>query len=396
MDNFNFHVTTDIRFGKDRLNELPAVLNQFGKKVLVTYGGGSIKKIGLYDRVMAQLKANGNEVFELAGVEPNPRIETVEKGIAICRKEKIDVVLAVGGGSTIDCAKAIAAGTLYAGQAWDMVLERKNFNGPALPLVTILTLAATGSEMNSGAVISNLTTNQKLGFGGPSMLPKASFLDPQNTFSVGKYQTAAGSADIFSHLMENYFKQTVGSDVQDFVAEGLMRTVIKNCPIALKTPTDYDARANLMWASSLALNGLTGNGKLGSWSCHPIEHELSAFYDITHGVGLAILTPRWMEYCLSEATVDKFAQYAWNVWQVDEKVPMMAARMGIQKLYDYFKACDIPMTLPEVGIKDDHKFAVMAEQAVKFNAIKDQAYVSLDEQAVVEILNNCLTESSFV
>lgn len=395
MDNFNFHVTTDIRFGKDRLAELPEVMNQFGKNVLLVYGGGSIKKIGLYDKVMEHLTANGNHVFELAGVEPNPRVETVRKGVEICRKEDIDVLLAVGGGSTIDCAKVVAAATLYEGDAWDMVLQRRKLNGPALPLVTILTLAATGSEMNSGAVISNLSTNQKLGVGSPSMLPKVSFLDPTNTFSVNKYQTAAGSADIFSHLIENYFKRTEGTDVQDSVSEGLMRSVIKNCPIALNYPEDYDARANLMWASTLALNGLTGNGKTGAWSCHPIEHELSAFYDITHGVGLAILTPRWMEYALNDETVDKFAQFAWNVWHVEERVPMMAARIGIQKTYDYFKSCGIPMTLPEVGINEE-KFAVMAQQAVDHNAIKTAAYVPMDVKDVEGILEACLTESSFV
>lgn len=395
MDNFNFHVTTDIRFGKDRLAELPEVMNQFGKNVLLVYGSGSIKKIGLYDKVMEHLTANGNHVFELPGVEPNPRVETVRKGVEICRKENIDVLLAVGGGSTIDCAKVVAAATLYEGDAWDMVLQRRKLNGPALPLVTILTLAATGSEMNSGAVISNLSTNQKLGVGSPSMLPKVSFLDPTNTFSVNKYQTAAGSADIFSHLIENYFKRTEGTDVQDSVSEGLMRSVIKNCPIALKSPEDYDARANLMWASTLALNGLTGNGKTGAWSCHPIEHELSAFYDITHGVGLAILTPRWMEYALNDETVAKFAQFAWNVWKVEERVPMLAARIGIQKTYDYFKSCDIPMTLPEVGINEE-KFAIMAQQAVDHNAIKTAAYVPMDVKDVESILEACLTESSFV
>lgn len=394
MENFNFHVTTDIRFGKDRLNELPAVLNEFGKKVLIVYGGGSIKKNGLYDKVANELKENGNTVFELAGVEPNPRVTTVEKGAEICRKEKVDVILAIGGGSVIDAAKVIAAATFYQGSAWDLVLERKGFDGPALPLVTILTLAATGSEMNTNAVITNWETNEKLGTAGPSMLPKASFLDPQNTFTVNQYQTAAGSADIMSHLIENYFNKTEGTDVQDFVAEGIMRAVIKNCPIALKYPDDYDARANLMWASSLALNGLTGNGKQGSWSCHAIEHELSAFYDITHGIGLAIITPRWMEYVLNEQTAGKLAQFARNVFGVEESVDRMAARMGIQKLYDYFKACKIPMTLPEVGI-DDEKFSLMAKQAVAHSSIATNGYVALDEAAVEEILRQSLVERNF-
>ena len=210
----------------------------------------------------------------------------------MCKENQVDVILAVGGGSTIDCSKAIAAGFYSEEDIWTVIAARKGYTGPALPIVTILTLAATGSEMNAGAVISNLETNQKLGFGGPNMIPKVSFLDPTNTFTVPQNQTAAGSADIFSHLIENYFSISTGADVQDFVSEGLMRTVIKNCPIALENPEDYDARANLMWASSLALNGLTGRGKQGVWSCHPMEHELSAFYDITHGIGLAILTPR--------------------------------------------------------------------------------------------------------
>lgn len=394
MENFKFHVATDVRFGKDRLGELPEVLNQFGKKVLIVYGGGSIKKNGLYDEAVAVLTENGNQIFELSGVEPNPRVETVEKGAEICREENIDVVLAIGGGSVIDCAKVVAAATFYEGSAWNLVLERKGFKGPALPLVTILTLAATGSEMNTNAVITNLTTNEKLGTAGPSMLPKASFLDPQNTFSVNQYQTAAGSADIMSHLLENYFNATTGTDVQDFMAEGLLRAVIKNCPIALKYPDDYDARANLMWASSLALNGLTGSGKAGAWSCHAIEHELSAYYDITHGIGLAIITPRWLEYILNEETAKKIAQFAQNVFGVEERVPRLAARIGIQKLYDYFKACGIPMTLPEVGINEE-KLALMAQKAVEHSAISTNGYVPLQAADIEKILQNSLTESSF-
>ncbi|WP_086349639.1 iron-containing alcohol dehydrogenase [Candidatus Enterococcus clewellii] len=396
MDNFRFYVPTDVRFGKDRLEEeLTDVLDAYGKTVLLAYGGGSIKKNGLYDQITKLLEANGNTVVELSGIEPNPRTETVDRGVALCREHQVDVILAVGGGSTIDCAKVVAAGFYFDQSAWDLVLARRTFAGPALPLVTVLTLAATGSEMNSGAVISNLATNQKLGVGAASMIPKASFLDPQNTFTVPQYQTAAGSADILSHLFENYFKVTEGTDVQDGIAEGLMKTVIKNCPIALKTPDDYDARANLMWASSLALNGLTGGGKGGAWSCHPMEHELSAFYDITHGVGLAILTPRWMEYILSDTTVGKFQQFAHNVWGITETDPFTAAKKGIQATYDFFKACGIPMTLPEVGI-DEEKLEIMAEQAVKHSTIEKAAYVPLTAADVTNIYQECLTESSFI
>lgn len=396
MENFDFHVTTDIRFGKDRLAELPEVLNQYGKKVLIVYGGGSIKKIGLYDKVMEQLKTNGNEVFELAGVEPNPRVETVRRGAEICRKENVDVILAVGGGSTIDCAKVVAAATKFEGDAWDLVLQRRKYQGGALPLVTILTLAATGSEMNRGAVITNLTAKQKLGVHGPNFLPKVSFLDPTWTFSVNRYQTAAGSADIMSHLIENYFSTTENTDVQDGIAEGLLKAVITNLPIALDTPDDYDARANLMWASTLALNGLTGSGKAGAWSCHPMEHELSAFYDITHGIGLAILTPRWMLHVLNETTAPKLARFAREVFQVEEAVPEMAARMGIQKLYDFFLACGIPMTLPEVGIEDDRHFEEMAKQAVAFSSIATNAYVPLTESDVIAIYQEALTPSEYL
>ncbi|MBO0470204.1 iron-containing alcohol dehydrogenase [Enterococcus sp. DIV0242_7C1] len=396
MDNFRFYVPTDIRFGQDRLEtELTGVLDTYGKNVLLVYGGGSIKKNGLYDQVTDLLNANGNTIVELSGVEPNPRIETVRKGVALCLEHHVDVILAVGGGSTIDCSKVIAAGFFSEEDPWEIVLGRRGYQGEALPIVTILTLAATGSEMNAGAVISNMATNQKLGVGGPAMMPKVSFLDPANTFTVPAYQTAAGSADILSHLFESYFNVTEGTDVQDFISEGLMRSVIKHCPIALKEPNNYDSRANLMWASSLALNGLTRGGKHGVWSCHAMEHELSAFYDITHGIGLAILTPRWMAYVLSEQTVDKFAQFAKNVWDITEADKMTAAKQGVQATYDYFKACGIPMTLPEVGIESE-KFSEMAKQAVEHSTIKTDAFVPLAEKDVEAIYQACLTESTFI
>ncbi|KAF1304364.1 iron-containing alcohol dehydrogenase [Enterococcus saccharolyticus] len=396
MENFNFHVTTDIRFGKDRLSELPEVLNVFGKKVLLVYGGGSIKRNGLYDRVVQLLTDNGSTIVELSGVEPNPRIETVTKGAQLCRAHQIDVILAVGGGSVIDCSKAIAGGTFVEGDLWENLVLKRRYNGPALPLVTILTLAATGSEMNSGGVISNMATQQKLGMGGKNLLPKASFLDPTNTFTVNAYQTTAGSADIFSHLMENYFNATPGTDVQDGVAEGLMKTVIKNLPIALKDPENYDARANLMWASTLALNGLTGSGKQGTWSCHAMEHELSAFYDITHGMGLAILTPRWMAHILNDVTVPKFARFAKEVWGIQDENPEQAAKKGIQALYDFFLENGVPMTLPAVGIDTEKDFEKMAQQAVAHSTIATSAFVPLSEKDVVAIYQACMSESTFV
>lgn len=396
MENFTFHVPTDIRFGKNRLSELPEVLDAFGKNVLLVYGGGSIIRNGLYDRVVEQLKANGNTLVELNGVEPNPRIETVTKGAELCREHGIDVILAVGGGSVIDCSKAIAAGTFVEGDLWENLVAKRRYSGPAVPIITILTLAATGSEMNRGGVISNLKTQQKLSVSGENLLPKVSFLDPVNTFTVGSYQTLAGSADILSHLMENYFNATPGTEVQDSVTEGLMKTVIHYLPIALEHPEDYDARANLLWASTLALNGLTGNGRKGSWSCHAMEHELSAFYDITHGIGLAILTPRWMAHILNETSLLKFARFAREVWGIDEADEERAAKKGMQALYDFFLENGVPMTLPEVGIDSEDDFEKMAQQAVTHSTITETAFVPVQKADVISIYQASAAPSQFI
>ncbi|GMA47993.1 iron-containing alcohol dehydrogenase [Tetragenococcus muriaticus] len=396
MENFDFHVTTDIRFGKDRLSELSDVLNNFGKNVLLVYGGGSIKKSGLYDELYDQLNQNGNHVVELAGVDPNPRIETVQKGVQLCKENDVDVVLPVGGGSVIDCSKAIAASVFVSGDLWENFVLKRNYEGPALPIVTVLTLAATGSEMNGTCVISNMDAQIKLGVHGKSLLPKVSFLDPTNTYSVNPYQTAAGSADILSHLIENYFNATPGTEVQDEIAEGLMKTVIKYLPVALDEPDNYTARANLMWASTLALNGLVGNGKKGSWSCHAMEHELSAFYDITHGVGLAIIIPRWMGHILDENTIPKFQRFAQEIWGVDEEDPKRAAEIGIQRFYDFLASCGIPMTLPEVGIQTEEDLQEMAHRAVEHSSISTKGFVPLNEDDVESIYRACMEDASFV
>lgn len=392
MENFRFNVSTDIRFGKDRLAELPEVLAPYGKRVLLTYGGGSIKRLGLYDQVMALLSANDFEVVSLPGIQPNPKIDSVREGVRLIREHDLEVILAVGGGSVIDAAKIMAAGVYYDGDAWDLVLDSRKI-GKAVPIVDILTLAATGTEMNRGAVISNPETHQKLGTGGWELLPKVSFLDPTNTFTVPAWQTAAGAADTLSHLFEQYFNRTPGVTVQDNIAEGLMRAVIQHAPVALKTPEDYDARANLLWASTLALNGLPGNGRVGGWTCHPIEHELSAYYDITHGIGLAILTPRWMRYCLAEdpTTVAKFAAYGRHVWHLegdDETV----AHQAVKATYEFLKSLSIPMTLPEVGIDSDEFITAMSEHAVKQGHLTSNAYVAMTVDQVADLIRTCFTE----
>lgn len=386
MDNFKFNAYTEMLFGKGEISKLPEILKKYGKNVLLAYGGGSIKRNSIYDTINTLLK--DFNIVELDGIEPNPRIETVRRGVELCRENNIDVILAVGGGSTIDCSKVVGAAYYYEGDAWDIVKNPSKIE-KVLPIVTVLTMAATGSEMNKNAVISNMSTNEKLGTASWNMIPQTSILDPEYLYTLPPIQTAAGTADIMSHVFENYFSKTPDAFVQDKFSEGLLETCIKYCPIALKEPKNYEARANLMWASSMALNGLCGSGKEGAWTCHPIEHELSAFYDITHGVGLAILTPRWMRYILSESTVDKFLDYAVNVWHLPKSEDKFAlANEAIDKTEEFFKECGIPMTLTEIGI-DDSKFDEMSKGAVTHGGLA-YAYVALNENDVRKILEMCL------
>lgn len=389
MNDFIYDIPTKVYFGKNQLQYLGKELKKFGKKVLLTYGGGSIKKSGLYDEVVKQVKDAGLELFELSGIEPNPRITSVTAGAKICKEEKIDVLLAVGGGSVIDCTKFIGAATFYDGDAWD-ILTKKTTVEKCLPIVDILTLSATGSEMDCGGVISNLETKDKIGMAFPVMRPKVSFLNPELTYSVSAYQTACGAADILSHIFEEYFNLENDLYMLDTVMEGLMKTVIKYAPIALKKPDDYEARANLMWASSWAINGFINGSKQHSWSVHPIEHELSAIYDITHGLGLAILTPRWMNYVLNEKTVDKFYQFGRNVFNLDaSKTKMEAAKEAIANVEKFlYQDLGLQSNLSMLNI-DDTNFKTMAKKAVEIGDLKD-AFVGLTDEDVENIYKACL------
>lgn len=390
MQNFIHNIPTKLYFGQGAIRHLTEALAPYGKRVLLTYGGGSIKKTGLYDEVMKILTEGGYTVTELGGIEPNPRIESVEKGVKLCKENDIDVILAVGGGSTIDCSKAIAAGVAYQGDdLWEMVVNARRMEPGALPLVDILTLSATGSEFDNGGVISNMKLNMKLG--RSYTFPAASICDPTYTFTVNAYQTAAGSADIMSHTFENYFSRTDDSELSDAIAEGMLKSVMKNCPIALAQPDNYSARANLMACSSVACSGIPAYGKQSTgWPCHAMEHELSAFYDITHGVGLAILTPRWMRHILKKdpSTTARFARFARNVMGLAGEDDSDLAARGIDALEKYFASTGIPMTLRELGIGTEN-FEVMAEHANRGGRLEG-AYVPLTKQDVVEIFTACL------
>lgn len=381
MYNFTFYVPTRIHFGKGQISHL-SELKESGNKVLLVYGGGSIKRNGIYDKAMSILKEAGLSVTELSGVEPNPRIETVRKGVEICKKEGIDMVLAIGGGSTIDCAKVVAAGALDDRDPWELVLDRTSIKA-ALPIYSVLTLSATGSEMDEFAVITDMSKNEKWGTGAECMKPTMSILDPTYTYSVSKKQTAAGTADMMSHTFENYFSFEEGADVQKRFGEGLLITMMKYGPIALNDPTNYDARANLMWAASHAINGLTRVGNAPAWCVHPMEHELSAFYDITHGEGLAILTPVWMEHVLSEKTAPIFATYGKNVLGLSENSDMDIAKAAIEETRKFFfETMGMPENLRAVGITEKDNFDKMAEKAS--NGCKG-CFVELSKDDVKEI-----------
>lgn len=380
MENFNFNLSTKIAFGKDSVDKLPSLLEGYGKKILLAYGMSSIKKIGLYDKVLDLLGGMGVEVFELSGITPNPRLDKVIEGAKICRENDIDFILAVGGGSTIDCAKAIAMQAKYEGSVWEDFYTNHNYKllKEALPIGSILTLSATGSEMNGGTVISNVETEEKFGFGHPLLKPKFSILDPQLTFSVSKYQTASGSADILSHLFEQYFNPSKSGYLQSRIAEGIMKTVIEFGPKAVEDGEDYEARANLMWASSLALNGLVNLGKPGDWSVHAMEHELSAKYDIAHGVGLAILTPHWMRYVKSSDNKYRFVEMAQNVFGIymDEEEEMVEA--CIKRWAEFFESIGIPKNLRELGI-DESRLEEMAGACTKNGKIGSMKSLGKDD-----------------
>ena len=386
MHNFDLFLPTKLIFGKDRLSELPEVLRPLGSRILITYGGGSIVKSGLLDSVKKMLK--DFTIFELSGIEPNPRITSVRDGVTVCKKEKIDILLAIGGGSVLDCTKNIACGVFYDVDPWDLVLDTSKIT-KALPIVDIITLAATGSEYDAGGVITNLETSEKRAIIHPMLIPYASFCDPTLTYSVPAWHTAAGAADIMSHTFEQYFVRD-GNILTDGMCEAMLRTVITMTPAAIKDPDNYEARAQLLMVSSFGCCNLLCIGRTPStWPCHAIEHEISAFHDITHGVGLAIITPHWMRYSLNGETAAKFAQYGRNVWNITEDDNMKAAEKAIDKTAEFFASIGIPSKLSEVGVTDEH-FEKMADHIPECWASLKDSLVPVDRDGVLEILRNSL------
>ncbi|MFD1205464.1 iron-containing alcohol dehydrogenase [Sporosarcina contaminans] len=363
MEQFIFHNPVKLIFGKGVLSKLPNGLESYGNKILVVYGGGSIKRNGLYDEVMSILKKLNKEIYELGGVEPNPRVSTARKGAEICKKEQIDFILAVGGGSVIDCTKLIACAAKYDGDPWDFVVKSAKPTD-AIPFGTVLTMAATGSEMNAGSVITNEETEEKYGWGSPFNFPKFSILDPTYTLSLPKDQTIYGIVDMMSHIFEQYFHSTTNTPLQDELCEGALRAIMKDGRKLVNDLQNYELRETILLGGTWGLNGFLGMGNAGGdWATHDIEHAVSAVYDIPHAGGLAILFPNWMRYNVN-VNPKRFARLAVNVFGVngEGRTVEEIAMEGIDKLREYWTSLGAPVKLADYGI-DDSKISLMAEKA---------------------------------
>ncbi|MGV8980590.1 iron-containing alcohol dehydrogenase [Clostridium sp.] len=383
MLNFTYDNNTKMIFGKDTELQAAKEAKLYGNKVLIHYGGGSIKRNGLYERLIKCFQDENIEVFELPGVQPNPRLGLVREGIKLCRENKIDFILAVGGGSVIDSSKAIGMGTLYDGDVWDFYGGKAKAE-KSLPVGVVLTIPAAGSESSTGSVINNEDGKYKRPASNPVPRPKFAILNPEITYSLPEYQTACGAADIMSHVMERYFTNDRDVDFTDRLCEGTLKTIIKNAPIVLRQPENYAARSEIMWAGSVAHNGLLNTGRTGDWGSHNIEHELSAMYDIAHGAGLTIITPAWMTYVYKH-DMNRFVQFASRVWdiEVDINNPERTALEGIERTKNFFKSLGLPVSLKEANIPLD-KLEEMAEKATRAKPTGN--FVKLYKEDVISIL----------
>ncbi len=387
MENFIYHIPTKIAFGKGQIQRLPEFLAEYGSKVLLLYGGGSIKKNGIYDEAVRLMKESGITYHELSGVEPNPQIATVEKGIKICRENNIEVLLPIGGGSTIDCAKAIAVGVFYEGDAWDIV-KNNDYITKALPIVSVLTVAATGSEMDASSVISNEELRDKAEINSELLYPKVSILDPTYTYTVPPYHTAAGVADIMSHIFEYYFNGDTILDIQRAMMNSVLRTCVRYGPVAVEHPDDEAARANLMWAASWAINGFVAGGTFSSWPCHGMEYQLTNQYHVTHGHGMAIMDIAWMKHILNENTLPAFLEYGREAFDI-EGTDMDTAGMIIQKTAEFYESIGLTLTLRSIGAQNKDNLNQMAQQAVEEFGLDCGGPLSLTIEDVKQIYEDC-------
>ncbi len=353
MLNFEYYTPTKVFFGKGQETKTGEIISKYGyKKIMLIYGKGSVKKIGLYDSIVNSLKEYNIDVIEMGGVEPNPKIEFVRDAISLAKKESIELVLAVGGGSVIDAAKYTALGAVCDQDVWEFV-EGKQKPIAALPVGCVLTIAAAGSEMSWSAVVSDLSLNMKRGLASDLIRPLFAVCNPELTYTVSPYQTACGISDILAHTMERYFTPCEPFDITDQIAESVMRSVINAASVVMKKPDDYEARANIMWASSLSHNNLTGCGRINALPVHQLEHALSGEFDsVAHGAGLAVLFPAWAKYVYTY-NIPRFSQFARNVWGVTETDDKLAAEQGIQKMTEFFKSIGMPTTLGELGVGAD-------------------------------------------
>ncbi|MBO5452845.1 MAG: iron-containing alcohol dehydrogenase [Clostridia bacterium] len=388
MNDFIYYAPTKVYFGKDKENEVGKIIKDYGyKTIMMQYGKESIKKIGLYDRVMKSLKDNEIEVIEMGGVEPNPKVEFVREAIKVAKENKVEMILAVGGGSVIDSSKATAAGAMCDFDVWKFSSGEETPKA-ALPVGCILTLAAAGSEMSASAVLTDLSINMKRGYGSEFNRCKFAICNPELTYSVNKYNTACGIVDIMAHTMERYFTPVDDTPLTDSIAESILKSVIDAGKVLMTDPENYEARATVMWASSLSHNDLTGCGRANYLAVHQLEHALSGEFDfVAHGAGLAVLFPAWAKY-IYKHNIKRFSQFARNVWNVKETDDEKCAIKGIECMEEFFKSLGMPTTLKEIGISNENaeKMALLCT----FNKKRTiKSFVELDYEIIKDIFEMC-------
>lgn len=383
MINFNFENYTKLIFGKDKELTVGQEVKKFSNKILMHYGGGSIKNSGLYEKIVTSLKEANVEFIELSGVKPNPRLSLVREGIKLVRENKIDFILAVGGGSVIDSAKAISLGANYDGDVWDLFEKGKNFEGSCVPLGVVLTIPAAGSETSGGTVITNEDGGYKRSTGHRTMRPQFAIMNPELTYTLPDYQTACGACDMFAHILERYFTNVENVGLTDRLCEGAMKNIIENAKKVLENGNDYAARAEIMLSGTIAHNDSLSMGRIGDWASHDIEHELSGIYDIAHGAGLAIIFPAWMKYVYNH-DINRFAQFANRVFdvEIDLKDLEGTALKGIEALKNFFKEIGLPVTLEDANISDD-RLEEMAEKRTENGTVGN--FVKLNKEDVLNI-----------